>query len=133
MARRRTTRAQDERSRGDRAMVEIIVVDLAEKAVTTAAVALTPPTKGARIALKFDRSRQLYRGSAPPGRYTASVASRGIERQERRIDVTQGGTEETFIVGRPGLPFYYRGRRRGQPSMRRPPPETAENNRSSAN
>lgn len=111
MAKRSTT-AKDERNRGEKATVEIIVVELAEKVVTAADVALTPVSKGVRIPLKFDKSRQLYRAVAPVGRYTASVASRGTERQERRIDVAQGGTQETFVVGRPGLPFYYRGRTR---------------------
>ena len=109
MARKATGPQEGGSDRGERAIIEISVIDLKEQSVTTADVTLAP-SKGARVPLKLDKRTGTYRGTIWPGRYTASVASRGTERQERRIDVPPGGAREVFVVGPPGLPFYYRGR-----------------------
>lgn len=96
--------------RGEKAAVEIDVRNLEDEVVATGQVSLARYPKGAVVALEFDKRTSTYRGAVAPGRYTASVANRGAERQERRVDVPPAGTREAFILGRPGMPFYYRGR-----------------------
>ena len=103
MARRAIGPQEGGSNRGEKAAVDISVIDLREQSVATAPVALAPP-KGPRVPLKFDKRTGTYRGTASPGRYTASVASRGTERQERRMDVPPGGAREVFVIGPPGLP-----------------------------
>lgn len=101
------------RKNGDgKVAVEIDVRDLEERSVAAAQVALTPLPKGRRVPLRYDKLTGTFRGTVPPGRYTATVSHRGSERQERRVDVATSGAHEVFILGPPGLPFYYRGRTR---------------------
>jgi subtilisin family serine protease len=96
--------------RGDTAPVEIDVRDLADRSLTSAKVVLAPYPQGGAVLLEFDEHTGTYHGTVAPGRYRATVTNRGSERQERRVDVPPAGTREAFILGAPGLPFYYRGR-----------------------
>jgi subtilisin family serine protease len=45
-----------------------------------------------------------------PGLYTVTVESKGYESQQREITLNSGEHEETFILGKKGMPFYYRGK-----------------------
>lgn len=66
--------------------------------------------KGRGTRLKWDDKTRLYRVDAPArGRYTVAVSARGLERQSRSIDLPHAATPVEFVLGRPGLPFYYRG------------------------
>lgn len=44
-----------------------------------------------------------------PGAYQLTVKSKGFETQERDIQVKSGGGREVFLLGPPGMPYYYRG------------------------
>ncbi|HSK17690.1 MAG TPA: S8 family serine peptidase [Longimicrobiales bacterium] len=96
--------------RVEKTRVDIDVRDLKGGGIANAQVELTPFPKGEPVTLKFDPGTGSYRGTVAPGRYTASVAHRGSERQQRRVDVQPAGNQEVFILGPRGLPFYYRGR-----------------------
>ena len=45
----------------------------------------------------------------PPGSYTLVVAAAGLASEQRPVVVDEDGTDEMVVLGRPGLPHYYRG------------------------
>jgi hypothetical protein len=106
----RQPRGGKSRDPADTAPLEIVVRDLQDQPITTAEVTVSAEAGGRPVALELDRSSGTYRARLTPGRYIASVSNRGSEPQKRRIEVQPAGTTEAFILGRPGLPFYYRGR-----------------------
>jgi hypothetical protein len=90
--------------------IEIRVLDVHGKVLHTAHVTAQGTAPGL-IPLDYDDRLRAYRASDPqPGSYLVKVQASGLEAQERPIVVTDRVLRETFVLGRPGLPFYYRGR-----------------------
>lgn len=44
-----------------------------------------------------------------PGRYAITVSAEGLLSQERSVFIGNSGISETFVLGKKGMPFYYRG------------------------
>jgi hypothetical protein len=66
---------------------------------------------GKRLTLAFDKStRAFVASSLDPGTYRLAVQHAGLAPDSRDVQVHPGGSEELVILGRPGLPTYYRGR-----------------------
>ena len=95
------------------AQVSVVVFDINESVIGDAeAVLSVADSSGAlarRVALTFDASLGLYLAEATPGILLTTSAA-GRETQRRAVDVTEDGLTETVILGRPGLPHYYRGK-----------------------
>jgi len=97
-----------------RPQVEIPVYDYMNKVLPRAKVTMQPlplrrPT--GEITLKFDRKRQAHCGdNIPPGEYLLRTGLQGFEPDQREVRVAPGSLRETFILGKKGMPFYYRGR-----------------------
>ncbi len=96
------------------AQVSVVVFDINESVIGDAeAVLSVADSSGAlarRVALTFDASLGLYLAEATPGAYLLTTSAAGRETQRRAVDVTEDGLTETVILGRPGLPHYYRGK-----------------------
>lgn len=92
-------------------IVRVAVYDHANKAVDEASVSLTSadPGDGSPHELKHDRSPGAYvaRG-LPPGRYKLRAEAAGLASEEREVELDPAGLETLVILGKPGLPFFYR-------------------------
>ncbi len=67
--------------------------------------------KGKESRLKYDKNSRTYIAHDPtPGRYLISVSAGELEPQSRETVVQPAGTEELFILGKKGLPSYFRGK-----------------------
>jgi subtilisin family serine protease len=62
------------------------------------------------ITLRFDPRNGAYTAALAPGDYIAQVTVRGYDAQERAVALGTAAGAETFVLGRKGMPFYYRGR-----------------------
>jgi subtilisin family serine protease len=72
---------------------------------------VTAESKNVRKKLPLFNQKGVYRAEKiPPGEYRIVVEAEGFGRDERDVRVTRGKNEEQFILGREGLPFYYRGK-----------------------
>ena len=85
MARRAIGPQEGGSNRGEKAAVDISVIDLREQSVATSNVALAPP-KGSRVPFKFDKRTGRYRGTASPGRYICL----GCEPRHRAAGASHG-------------------------------------------
>jgi hypothetical protein len=95
-----------------RSQIEIRILDVYGKLVHTAQVTMRGTGTGV-IPLGYDERLRSYSISDPePGSYLLKAAAPdlNLEAQERPIVVTDRVLRETFVLGREGLPFYYRGR-----------------------
>ncbi|HTE01612.1 MAG TPA: S8 family serine peptidase [Mucilaginibacter sp.] len=82
----------------DKATVELVAVD-------------DRPKKGDPIKLVFDAYSGTYdAGKLQSGSYLVKVSLKDYESQERPVTLNSGEQEELFILGKEGMPFYYRGR-----------------------
>ncbi|MGQ0642004.1 MAG: S8 family serine peptidase [Gemmatimonadaceae bacterium] len=102
--------------------LRVDVRDLADQPLADAVVTLKPSAHGGRrparakdltreIRLKFDKAGRVFAATnLVPGLYQLSVSRGGLEAQEREITVQPGGSDELFILGKKGLPSYFRGR-----------------------
>ncbi len=78
------------------------------------------PVPDARVTLRAEDSERTlprvdkkggYRlEDIAPGRYQLRVQAKGFENDEREVRLDPGDHHEPFILGRPGMPFYYRGK-----------------------
>jgi hypothetical protein len=94
---------------------EVRVLDVRGKAIADAIVTARRDSQSRLMTLAFDPDRRIY--SLPellPGDYLVTASPdpnrSDLEGQERLVTVTERGLSERFILGRPGIPFYYRGR-----------------------
>lgn len=95
-----------------RIAVEVAVYDYIRKVVPNAKVTLTSFDEKSRksIELKFDKRKQGYRSTdVAMGQYSLQVKADGFEPQEREVEVANAGLKEIFILGKKGMPFYYKG------------------------
>ncbi len=60
--------------------------------------------------LVFDPQRGDYRVRVFPGEYRLQVEADGFEAQQRPVTVGRLGAKEVFVLGREGLPFYFKGK-----------------------
>ena len=96
-----------------RPMVEIAVYDYLNKVLPNAKVTLNPlgEKQGKIISLKFDKQWQSYRAfDVNPGRYLLVAEAEGFESDKREVQVDPSGLKDMFILGKKGMPFYYRGK-----------------------
>jgi hypothetical protein len=90
-------------------LTKVTVVDYNKKPIENATVTLT--VSGKKTALKFDKFLGVYSlGKFIPGRYVLTVELTGFESQSREINLPKTGIDETFVLGKAGMPFYYRGK-----------------------
>jgi subtilisin family serine protease len=65
------------------------------------------------IRLEYDARRRAYQAAdVRPGQYVVRAEAKGFEPQEREVQVDPAGIKDTFILGKEGMPFYYRGKAR---------------------
>ncbi len=88
------------------------VVDLDRKPASGAVVSLTPQSKSTKpIKLVWNEKTNLYSTAVnASGTFTLSVSAKGLDGQERVINLPRPPTVEEFVLGKKGMPFYYRGR-----------------------
>lgn len=96
-----------------RPIVEVAVYDYKSKLLPNAKVTLEPlvqkPDK--IINLKFDKQWRVYRApDVDPGHYLLRAEAEGFESDQRDVQVDPSGLKDTFILGKEGMPFYYRGK-----------------------
>jgi subtilisin family serine protease len=95
-----------------RIIVEITVLDYLKKVVSNARVIVTQPGGKSKkgIELKFDKQGQKYISSEfKIGLYLLTVEAEGFEPQAREVQVGISGLKDIFILGKKGMPFYYKG------------------------
>lgn len=96
-----------------RPKVQIAVYDHKSNRLPNARVALKSITKKSRkvIHLKYDKQWQVYQApDVNPGNYLLQVEAEGFESDQREVQVDPAGLKEKFILGKKGMPFYYRGK-----------------------
>lgn len=89
------------------------ILDYSRKIINNATVTLKPlaKTEERTIYFKFDPRTRLYRAEQiTPGAYFLKVEAPDYEPDERKISVGATPLRETFILGKKGMPFYYRGK-----------------------
>lgn len=94
-------------------IVEVAVFDYKRKPLSNARVTLKPLRKKPSkvIDLKFDKQWQVYRAAdITPDHYLLRAEAKGFEPDQRGVKVDPGGLKERFILGKKGMPFYYRGK-----------------------
>lgn len=90
----------------------ISVSDTARKKLAKAKVDVEPlGPRRAKPKVEYDKGLGAFVAkNVEPGRYTIEVAASGLASEKRRIAVGEDGGRETFILGKEGLPAYFRGR-----------------------
>lgn len=90
--------------------LSIDVRDIAGASIIQASVSAEKIGGAGRAkALRFEAATRLYVAKdLAPGRYLVEVRASGLESQSRVTIVQPAGTEEIFILGKKGLPSYYR-------------------------
>jgi hypothetical protein len=93
------------------ATLDVVVVDHANNVVSDATVRLRPDADEAQqILLSYDEDAGHYHATGvEPGRYALSVEHSRLAADERQVVIDPAGSRETFVLGRPGLPYYRRG------------------------
>lgn len=94
-------------------LVQVRVTDFRGRPLPNARVSLRPLRQRIKraINLKFNRRWRLYALTRiDPGDYVLGVSARGLESQQREIQISSAGLKDSFILGRRGMPFYYRGK-----------------------
>lgn len=89
--------------------VKIEVFDFNGKRIQEAKVELTDQKKRT-IVIPFNHRNGFYETTRiTAGNYVLKVSLKEHESENRAININQGENEELFILGRKGMPFYYRG------------------------
>jgi subtilisin family serine protease len=93
-----------------RPKVRVRVLDLNGRLLRRAMVlASTSPTfEGAEI-LEYSAEWDVFARILQPGRYFMLAAFSDLETQIRQMDIDAEGVRVVFVLGRPGLRYYYRG------------------------
>lgn len=94
-------------------IVDVAVFDYKSKPLSNAKVSLKPlgekPSKV--INLKFDKQWRVFGASnITPGNYLLQAKAEGFESDQREVQVDPSGLKDTFILGKKGMPFYYRAK-----------------------
>lgn len=94
-----------------RRQIEIRVLDVHGRVLEFVEVTATPLSGGSVVRLHYDRRVNAHVvAEFAPGRYSIKAETAGLEMQQRSVSVPESGLRDTFVLGRTGLPFYYRGR-----------------------
>lgn len=89
-------------------VIRVTVVDFNHQSLSDATVILSAGRE--KITLSYDKPSGTYRlEKFSPGRYTLSVTASGFEEQKREMFIGASGGEELFILGKKGMPSYFRG------------------------
>lgn len=94
-------------------IINVAVFDYKSNPLSNAKVSLKPLGKksGKVINLKFDKQWRVYRTSnINPGNYLLQAKAEGLESDQREVHVDYSGLKDTLILGKKGMPFYYRGK-----------------------
>ena len=63
------------------------------------------------VKLNYNKLQNVFEASnIQPGAYVLKAESKDYEAQEREINLSSSDVEETFILGKKGMAFYYRGK-----------------------
>lgn len=88
--------------------IRITVVDYTNRPVSNAEVKISSGKNTA--SLKYDKNSGEYITTEfKPGRYTISVSAKNLASQTREVFIGKSGITELFILGKEGMPFFYRG------------------------
>jgi hypothetical protein len=80
-------------------------------AVSLEPLATASGKKAAPIKAEYDKRRDCFVAQIPQaGSYIITAGSGGYEPQQRQVNLVSGTNEELFILGRKGMPVYFRGR-----------------------
>ena len=96
-----------------RLKIEVAVYDYKSRLLPNAKVTLKPLMQKQRkiINLKFDKRWQVYRAyDVSPGPYLLKAEAESVEFDQREVLVHPSDLKEIFILGKKGMPFYYRGK-----------------------
>lgn len=91
--------------------VEVVVCDHTKKVLPQAKLILRSLTEKhfKDIELKFDERRQKHCASdIKPGEYILRAEAEAFEPQQREVQVDLAGLKTVFILGKKGMPFYYK-------------------------
>lgn len=92
--------------------VEIAVRTFKHEPIADAQVRirLVGPNEGREVALKYDKRTETYvTTDVEPGYYLLTASTRGYQSDSREVQVDPGGLKDVFVLGKKGMPFYYRG------------------------
>ncbi len=93
--------------------LSVRVINFERNPVSGANVSLVPQNKDAKpIKLEWNEKTNLYSVTVnnTRGTFTLMVSAKGFDKQEREIKLPHPATVEEFVLGKKGMPFYYRGR-----------------------
>ena len=91
--------------------VEVTVLDFARNTLSEARVTLVSSENGpaSEVPLTFDSRRRVFQGQLQQGgAFRLKVEASGFEGQERDVQVDPPGLKDMVILGKPGMPFYYK-------------------------
>lgn len=92
------------------ANLKVEVLDLQRRRATRARVEVTSERKE-KVPARLDAASGVFEATlSAPGVYTIRVSLKDHEAQTRKVRLSSGERGETFVLGKKGLPFYYRGR-----------------------
>jgi subtilisin family serine protease len=98
-------------ARQKRSNVQIIVQNINNRPLSSAEVTLRSLETDATHTLEFDKQSKTYQATdLLSGRYLLEVKSNNLESQTREVQFAETNQTETVILGKEGLPSYYRGR-----------------------
>lgn len=91
-------------------ILKVDVFDIENRRITSATVDVTDERKKTTAAKLNETKGTFELTLKAPGRYSVRVAQKEFESQTRHMQVNTGEHEEVFILGKKGMPSYYRGR-----------------------
>jgi hypothetical protein len=92
--------------------LEIVVRGVDGSDIDNAVVIINSAGHDVGLRGRFDAERRTYVAELRPGSYELHVEAEGLAGESRRVRVPAAGGSESFILGKEGLPHYYRGRSR---------------------
>ena len=93
------------------ANLKVEVLDLQHRRVTKAKVEVTDEQSKKKTSAKLNTTSDVFEATlTAPDLYSIRVTLQEHEAQTRKVQVNPGEHEETFVMGKKGMPFYYRGR-----------------------
>ncbi len=88
-------------------IIKISVIDYNNRPIEEATIQIA--SSKATVNLAFDKYLGAYAtADFKADRYTITISAKGFESQSRSIFIGASGTEQLFIMGKVGMPFYYR-------------------------
>lgn len=94
----------------------VSVLDYKKRALPEANIKLEPvagvaPSSRSVVHFAYDKLSQFHQCSKfIPGEYVLTVSVKGLDPQSRSVQIDATGLRETFLLGKKGMPFLYRGK-----------------------